>query len=1435
MSTIRQFHRGSAAILLAFMVVCGLAARSADAAVYTWADVSSTWTAGSSWGGTAPAPSDIAQFTNSNYNFLPTLTTTSTAGAVWDNGSGTLIISGSGLLALTGATINSTTGVGIELDAGAGGLTFSSSIGASSNLNLINNSTAPLNILGTLNNVTHQVTVSGTGNTFIAGNITGGTNGSFIKTGPSVLTLTLTNVSTGSITVSEGTLQVGNGGAQGSLVNTPVAINAAGTLTYTVTNNQSFLGSFSGAGIWNLSGGSSTVFTLSGGATGFSGTLNVNSGIFTASGIGVRLPSSATINVASGSEFLLSNGTCTTPITINGFGPTLGGALVAGSSSSLNGNITLAGNAQISTTNSTTINGSISGPYQLTLFETSSANSIVLAGSNSYSSTVLAGTGSVTVSNSNALSSGPLSFVGGATLKTNFNIGVASLSGSIGQIQNSSAGTKTLTVGSDNSNTTFGGTLVGSGGTALALSKIGSGSLTLTGVNPFAGPTNLSSGTLQLANALALANSPVTIGTGTLYISGVSTTLTSLSGGGQVTLNAGTLILGGIASSSYGGIIGGNGGLVQNNIGSVTLSGNSNFSGTTLLNNGALVLANSAGSALGTSALSLNGTLSSAPGGGGLTAGTVTAGTTSHSISPGGDGTIGPLGVGGLTINSLSTLRFDISGISSYDQINDGGALSFSGSGAASLLVPSSIPYGLYKLMTYSSTSSIDPTNLSLGLIGGGAVPPTYRLQLTPTELDLFKGNATNDTVLAASASAVAFGRVMLSNVPSSNVAISLSSGTSQTGFSASTSGGAAALASGNGPGAIPPSGNVAVSLTNATGSYSGTVFVQNSGDDGTGPGSAGPGLGAEQPPIPISVTGTVVDNRVVTSTSASFALIHLGQSVGSLPITLSTIGDDNQFTRVTVLNGSDANGLAVSGGSNTLFNSPTATDSRTLGGTPNAAGIINGALVLTTNGEGLAGESPINVSVAYTVPVFSGSARWNGGSSSWGTGSNWNDQLTPAIGAAPGTFAGYSDAAAFDDGASNRAVNLNGTSPHLMSMTLADTTGSGYTLAQGSGGTLVMDNGAGTAAISVISGTHTITAPVTLSSVTSIASIGGTLLLNTTLSGSGSLITTGSGQLTLPGADTLSISGGVSVSSGTLAAPLGIPHGGGAIDVAGGATFAAGGQVKRAVSGNGAVTAISDLIIGNSTQPGQFNQGGSPGTGGTLNAGGNAVAIFSSSTAVLGSQTNIDEGGSLTTLNGAQLGNPASLDATKVLTATGNATINGNFVNNGVVNGPTGAGEQLAFTQFVKGAGSTTGNIEYQGSYSPGNSPAAVSVENMQLDSSSTLILELAGSNAGSGYDQLEISGMVTLNGTLKLTLLDGFMPSAGESFNFFNGPTTGSFTQLNLPPLDNGLSWDTSSLYTGGAITAVPEPSALALVFAFLFCLTALAQRWPMRPKSA
>ena len=304
----------------------------------------------------------------------------------------------------------------------------------------------------------------------------------------------------------------------------------------------------------------------------------------------------------------------------------------------------------------------------------------------------------------------------------------------------------------------------------------------------------------------------------------------------------------------------------------------------------------------------------------------------------------------------------------------------------------------------------------------------------------------------------------------------------------------------------------------------------------------------------------------------------------------------------------------------------------------------------------------------------------------------------------------------------------------------------------------------------------------------------------------------TGGGDSTLPGADT-SAPLADSRHEGTLAVPLGFHTPDAGITLASVATLEAGGEINRAVSGNGTVTATGQLIIGNAAQSGQFNQGGAPGVGGTLNVGGNAVVILSADTAILGSQTNIGPGGSLTALNGVQLGNPSSVDSTKVLTATGNATINANFVNNGIVNGPTGSGQELTFTQAVKGAGSTTGNIEYAASYSPGNSPDAVSVQNVLLDPTSTLIMELAGTRPAAGTTSWTFPGRPRSTARWNWPL-ERLYSVGWREFRSVQRPDDRQFWQIELPALGNGLSWNTGNLYTTGTISVTPEPSTLALL---------------------
>jgi hypothetical protein len=138
-----------------------------------------------------------------------------------------------------------------------------------------------------------------------------------------------------------------------------------------------------------------------------------------------------------------------------------------------------------------------------------------------------------------------------------------------------------------------------------------------------------------------------------------------------------------------------------------------------------------------------------------------------------------------------------------------------------------------------------------------------------------------------------------------------------------------------------------------------------------------------------------------------------------------------------------------------------------------------------------------------------------------------------------------------------------------------------------------------------------------------------------------------------------------------------------------------------------------------------------------------------------------------------------------------------------------------------VSGSGSYTGEdgtVYFEGDLSPGNSPASVSFESdLVLGSTMRLVMEIGGPTPGLQYDVVGFGGKTVLDGTLEVALLGGFMPQAGQEFDILNfdpASVTGHFDAVELPVLIKGLSWDTSGLYTQGAITVAPEPATLALM---------------------
>ncbi len=123
---------------------------------------------------------------------------------------------------------------------------------------------------------------------------------------------------------------------------------------------------------------------------------------------------------------------------------------------------------------------------------------------------------------------------------------------------------------------------------------------------------------------------------------------------------------------------------------------------------------------------------------------------------------------------------------------------------------------------------------------------------------------------------------------------------------------------------------------------------------------------------------------------------------------------------------------------------------------------------------------------------------------------------------------------------------------------------------------------------------------------------------------------------------------------------------------------------------------------------------------------------------------------------------------------------------------------------------GSVGGGTAFiEGDHRPGNSPATVSFGgDVAYGGLSRLLVEIGGATAGTQYDQVHVTGQLSLGGALNVSLINGFSPMAGDSFDILDwGTRSGTFSSVQLPVLDSGpLGWDTSQLYIDGKLIVTP-----------------------------
>lgn len=774
-------------------------------------------------------------------------------------------------------TINATTAGVAQLDLNGNSdtiaaLTFGGTGGLAGSVNSVTTGTGTLTLGG---NVATSATGNPTTTPVISGNL---------SLGLATRTFTVAN-STGSLVdldvqavvtgTGVGVTKAGAGILQFSNVNTftgPVTINAASgaSLGVIAATANDALGTGAVTAIFST-GATTAQVALSGGIT-------LGNSSFTTSGPGTDGTSSGIIrsvsgaNVISGALNMTGGGGASTYRADTGASLTFNGN-VGGVGGQINRLVTLVGGGDF------VFNGTIQNTNDATSstvgIDSGNTGTTTLNGTNTYTlgttvrsgSTLIAGSTQAFGVNSAATVDGTLRLAGNSNT-------VASITGA-GVVENASAAPAAISVGGGNGSSTLSTLLQdGTGGGALGLTKVGTGTVILSGTNSFTGKTIIANGILSVdtidpsaaASQPLGANAALDLGvaatsSGTLLYTGAAITLSKNinalgngsdtiqnSGTGLLTLS-GTLTKNGTTLSLNGGASGikVTGAIVGTSPGSdlviaggvVTLSNANTYNGPTILNAGTLNINNAAAIP---GALTINGGSLDNTSGSAITVSSNPALSINADFTFVGSNNLN-LGTGAVTLDANRTVTMTAGTLTIGGSI--AGAFNLTGTGPGTLVLTGASTYTGTTNIQGGSTFNVGG-NGSLGDTSSGTIVQTGSALVLndvnytdPEPLNITGTGTGGAGALVGGGTSGFAGPITLggnATIGSGGGTFNLSGGIDKTGTVLTLSGGGTFNISG--PGITgntgSPNSDLVVDATtvnlNVANTYNGPTFIQNAG-----------------------------------------------------------------------------------------------------------------------------------------------------------------------------------------------------------------------------------------------------------------------------------------------------------------------------------------------------------------------------------------------------------------------------------------------------------------------------------------------------------------------------------------------------------------------------------------------------------------------------